>query len=363
MALSSLTRRRGSHVVNGGDTKRRTEQEGSHTRAHAKLQDDGSFLAGYTRSQCTGFSSLGSLRRRCELYEGRRRGRAPRWAMADVSRRCSLWRWGSMTQRKGCQGRSRALHPHLASSHDSAAQKGVPFLGLGEASHFLATGRQRWHRVKGPLSATIATLCELQWDQQGPALWTTLDGAQFSLVADGAAADPRYLRCEFSAAIDQQLWARAARHEQGKGSQQGVDWHATRLHLTRLRKRGQHKEANFLMAARLPPQRRSPTRPNLHAMRRGLRGDFLAPSFIGYVREICLIIPMRRRSRHINDYYVELKERQLTLLACGSEVFSQFRIPWGCCRRQPLRRRQWSLEQEVLPRQATSFETTRCIGT
>ena len=60
--------------------------------------------------------------------------------------------------------------------------------------------------------------------------------------------DPRYLRREFSAAIDQQLWARAAQHEQGKGSQQGVDWHATRLHLTRRRKRGQHKEANFLMA-------------------------------------------------------------------------------------------------------------------
>ena len=30
-----------------------------------------------------------------------------------------------------------------------------------------ATRWQRWHRVKGPLSATIATLCELQWDPQG----------------------------------------------------------------------------------------------------------------------------------------------------------------------------------------------------
>ena len=53
-----------------------------------------------------------------------------------------------------------------------------------------ATRRQRWHRVKGPLTATIATLCELQWDPQGPALWTTVDGDQLSLVADGAAADP-----------------------------------------------------------------------------------------------------------------------------------------------------------------------------
>ena len=77
-----------------------------------------------------------------------------------------------------------------------------------------ATRRQRWHRVKGPLSATNATLCELQWDPQGPVLWTTLDGDQLSLVADGAAADPRHLRREISAAIDQQLWAQAAQHEQ-----------------------------------------------------------------------------------------------------------------------------------------------------
>ena len=37
----------------------------------------------------------------------------------------------------------------------------------------MATRLQRWHRVKGPVSATIATLCELQWDPQGPVLWTT----------------------------------------------------------------------------------------------------------------------------------------------------------------------------------------------
>ena len=108
--------------------------------------------------------------------------------------------------------------------------------------------RQRWHGVKGPLTATIATLCELQWDPQGPVLWATVDGDQLSLVADGAAADPRHLRREISAAIDQQLWAQVAQHELGEGLQRSVDLCATRLHLARLRKRGQHKEANFLMA-------------------------------------------------------------------------------------------------------------------
>ena len=78
-----------------------------------------------------------------------------------------------------------------------------------------ATRRQRWHRVKGPLTATIETLCELRWDPHGPVLWTTVDGDQLSLVADGAAADPRHLRREISAAIDQQLWTQAAQQEQG----------------------------------------------------------------------------------------------------------------------------------------------------
>ena len=84
---------------------------------------------------------------------------------------------------------------------------------------------------------------------------------------------------------------------------------------------------------------------------------------IGCVLEICLIIPMRRRSRHTNDYPAEHRQRQRTHPACGSEAFSQPSILQGCCHRQPLKRRQWSLEQEVLPRQATSFETTRCTGT
>ena len=80
---------------------------------------------------------------------------------------------------------------------------------------------------------------------------------------------------------------------------------------------------------------------------------------IGYVLEICLIIPMKRRSKRINDYLVGLKQRQRTHLACGSEAFTQLRILWGCCYGQPLRRRQWSLEQEVLPPQVTSLETKR----
>ena len=50
-------------------------------------------------------------------------------------------------------------------------------------------------------------------------LWNTADGSQLQLVAQGTATDPRYLRHEYRAAIDQQLWEQAAQHEQGQGLQ------------------------------------------------------------------------------------------------------------------------------------------------
>ena len=111
-------------------TRRRTEQGGSHTCACAKLQDDSFSLAGNARNRCTEFSSLGSLRRPCELFEGRRRGRAPRWAMADVSHRCSPSRWESMTQPKRSSGTfSRALDRHLAFISRQRSAKGYAVLG------------------------------------------------------------------------------------------------------------------------------------------------------------------------------------------------------------------------------------------
>ena len=57
---------------------------------------------------------------------------------------------------------------------------------------------------------------------EGPVLCNTADGSQLQLVAQGAATDPRYLRHEYRAAIDQQLWEQAAQHEQGQGLQHCV---------------------------------------------------------------------------------------------------------------------------------------------
>ena len=53
-------------------TGRRSEQEVSRTYAFATLRGGGFSLAGFTRSRCMACSSLGSLRRRCEHFEGRR---------------------------------------------------------------------------------------------------------------------------------------------------------------------------------------------------------------------------------------------------------------------------------------------------
>ena len=70
------------------------------TYAHATLRGDGFFLVGSIRSRCMACSSLGSLRRRCVLFEGRQRERAPRSVKADVSRHCLPWRWGSTIRRR-----------------------------------------------------------------------------------------------------------------------------------------------------------------------------------------------------------------------------------------------------------------------
>ena len=67
-------------------------------------------------------------------------------------------------------------------------------------------------------------------------LWNTADGSQLQLVAQGAATDPRYLRHQYRAAIDQQLWETAAQHEQGQGLQHvvaclaGASWPLQRQH-------------------------------------------------------------------------------------------------------------------------------------
>ena len=93
-------RRPVSALLFDGGTGQRSEQERSHTYARATVWGDGFFLVGSTRSRCMPCSSLGSLRWRCVLFEGRQREGAPRSVKADVSRHCSPWRWESMIRRR-----------------------------------------------------------------------------------------------------------------------------------------------------------------------------------------------------------------------------------------------------------------------
>ena len=227
-----------SALLFDGGTGQRSEQERSHTYARATLWGDGFFLVESTRSRCMACSSLGSLRRRCVLFEGGQRERAPRSVKADVSRHCSPWRWGSLI------GRRRSLETCWSSGSTSGSISQRP---NAKGCTVLGTWRNlALFRLPGGSAGTESRA--LYGTRNDQCFWTTVDGDQLSLVADGAAADPRHLRREISAAIDQQLWTQAAQHEQGEGLHRGVDLYATRLHLARLRKRGQHKEANFLMA-------------------------------------------------------------------------------------------------------------------
>ena len=174
-----------------------------------------------------------------------------------------------------------------------------------------ATRRQRWHRVKGPLTATIATLCELQWDPQGPAPWTTVDG-------------DRTKRQIFSWPVSQGLY--------GLCNASTTALAAVKLQLTQ---------------------------PASVVKRTVLR---LSCTDTGYVLETCLTIPTKRPSGRTRDFLFEPKRRQWTRPVCGFVASYQLILRRGCCRRRLPRRRQWSLEREELLHLATSFETVRCIG-
>ena len=162
-----------SALLFDGGTGQRSEQERSHTYARAALRGDGFFLVGSTRSRCMACSSLGSLRRRCVLFEGRKRERAPRSVKAEVSRHCSPWRWESMIRRRRLLVTCWSSGSTSGSISQRRNAKECTVLGTWRNLALFRLPATALAPSQGPL-----TLCELQWDPQGPVLWTTMDGDQ-----------------------------------------------------------------------------------------------------------------------------------------------------------------------------------------
>ena len=96
-----------------------------------------------------------------------------------------------------------------------------------------------WHRVAGPLAATIKTLRDIGWDPCAPNLWRQCDGTVHRL-ADESGHDGQSGKI-LDAVRDQleaNAWRKASEHYNGGGGERGIDF--TRLHakIRALRKEG-----------------------------------------------------------------------------------------------------------------------------
>ncbi len=122
----------------------------------------------------------------------------------------------------------------------------------------------RWHKVTGPLSATVATMTSMDWQVKFPKLWVDPTGRSWAIDADGTRREVQRLVEDITAA---KLWQHAALGWQGKGFEEGIDVDATLSVHAVLSKAGKHAEAAMLEALLCggcwSPQR-------VHLMRGGL---------------------------------------------------------------------------------------------
>ena len=108
----------------------------------------------------------------------------------------------------------------------------------------LSSARSPWGRTKGPISAVICALMDLQWTPVAPNQWRDPDGVTFNLEEDDT---DQLLDFELQGSLDQTVWEQASRHHLGAGLWQGAGLTVVRRHLRRLRRQERHGEAAMLV--------------------------------------------------------------------------------------------------------------------
>ncbi len=84
----------------------------------------------------------------------------------------------------------------------------------------LSTSGRRWQKVRGMMSAVIATLLDLNWTPAGADQWIDSDGEIFNLRS----GDPDLLvNYALRGAIGQEIWKGASQWHLGLGLSGGVD--------------------------------------------------------------------------------------------------------------------------------------------
>ena len=83
-------------------------------------------------------------------------------------------------------------------------------------------GRYRWNRVKGPLTATIATLAHVGWKGAKPDFWWSPEGGGWALPSEPTPLGPLF-EDSLLRSITAVNWQKAANHYEGPGLEEGPD--------------------------------------------------------------------------------------------------------------------------------------------
>ena len=109
------------------------------------------------------------------------------------------------------------LHPRIIRTWDKVVDRIRP------------AGQRRWCIVKGPATATIATLLDMNWCPVSATQWDTDAGQSWAIpdASQGAFADYTgdYVDIlqDIKKAVDRQLWANASKHEAGDDLHKGAE--------------------------------------------------------------------------------------------------------------------------------------------
>ena len=87
--------------------------------------------------------------------------------------------------------------------------------------HRLAQAKNRLLRVRGPLSAVIATLQDLGYQGMGPGSWISPDGQHWEADFGGDSFDLTLFSDHLRRHLDLLCWEKAETHEGGSGLRQG----------------------------------------------------------------------------------------------------------------------------------------------
>ena len=124
------------------------------------------------------------------------------------------------------------------------AKRSDIFRAWGKLKNHLSCG-SRWHRVHGPMAATIATLSDLGWNPVSPYTWKQPRGSprNSGFEPDGfiewnyVGGDTSSVHEAFTEDIENQLWKTAATHRHGRGLERGGDLTAGVKHIEWYRKK------------------------------------------------------------------------------------------------------------------------------